>query len=82
MDVGNENDAQDLYGFGIRLGIYLHYLQAVSMCFSLFRLKAHNMKITVAGLMLALLACWSRLVAQRAISPSEVLVMLSCACYI
>lgn len=67
---GNADAAQDLYGTGVRVGIYL---QAIGMSFSIIRLKSSGIKLTCAGLMLAIMGCWSHLVANQNISPAEAL---------
>ncbi|CAH0023486.1 unnamed protein product [Clonostachys rhizophaga] len=70
---GNEVAAQDLYGLGVRLGIYL---QAIGMCLSVLRLQANSFKITCSGLMVAILVCWTRLVVEKEISPAEAFLII------
>ncbi|KAH8171425.1 hypothetical protein LIA77_08192 [Sarocladium implicatum] len=71
-EVGNPEAASDLYGLGVRVGIYL---QAFGTYFYILRSQAGGTKITNAGLMLAMLAPWSILVSQNSISPAEALVI-------
>ncbi|VUC31900.1 unnamed protein product [Clonostachys rosea] len=70
---GNEVAAQDLYGLGVRTGIYL---QAIGMCLSILRLQANSFKLTCSGLTVAILVCWTRLVVEKDISPAEAFLII------
>jgi len=58
---GNPTAASDLYGTGIRYGIYF---QASGMLLSLAGGNTSSIKLTSAGLMLAILGSWTLLVTQ------------------
>ncbi|KAI6786015.1 uncharacterized protein J7T54_006354 [Emericellopsis cladophorae] len=69
-EVGNPEAASDLYGLGVRVGIYL---QAFGTYFYILRSQAGGTKLTSSGLMIAMLASWSILVSRDSISPAEAL---------
>ena len=66
--------ASDLYGTGVRMGIYL---QALGMIFACIRIKSAGIKLACAAIILAVLGSWSILVARKDVSPAEAWVILS-----
>jgi len=71
---GNEVAAADLYGIGVRTGIYL---QVLGMTLSCFRLKSQGLKLTCAASMIAILASWTLLVRHEALSAAEAWLILT-----
>lgn len=71
---GNVLAASDLYGNGVRIGIYL---QVLGMTLSCVRLKSKGLKLTCAASMLAILASWSILARRQDFSPAEAWMILS-----
>lgn len=76
MGNGNAVAASDLYGKGVRIGIYL---QVTGMLLSCCRKKARGMKLTCAASMLGMLAAWTYLTQGGDISPAEAWLILGLA---
>jgi hypothetical protein len=66
--------ASDLYGTGVRVGIYL---QALGMICTCIRLKSVGLKLACSALILAVLSSWSILVARKDVSPAEAWLIIS-----
>jgi len=71
---GSSVAASDLYGTGVRVGIYL---QTFGMLFSCIRLKCSGMKLAGASIILALLGSWCVVLHRQEISPVEAWIILA-----
>ena len=71
---GNSPAAADLYGIGIRIGIYL---QSIGMLMSLVRQGRGSYKLAVSANTIAVLISWTILARRKAFSPCEAWLVLS-----
>ncbi|KAH8586828.1 hypothetical protein B0O99DRAFT_695094 [Bisporella sp. PMI_857] len=72
--IGNGTAANDLYGLGVRIGIYA---QATGILMSSGCRKVGGIKIACSATMIALLACWTLLADDRAFSACEAFLVLT-----
>jgi hypothetical protein len=73
---GNQDVASDLYGNGIRVGLYL---QTIGMLLTSIRGKSRGIKLTSGAFLIAILASWSNLARKQEISPAESVIILGLA---
>src|SRR5579862_1942266 len=66
--IGGSQAAGDIYGIGVRLGIYF---QVVGFLFSAIRGKGRGIRMACGATTVALLLSWNSLVIHQNISPAE-----------
>ncbi|KAH7108693.1 hypothetical protein B0J11DRAFT_449544 [Dendryphion nanum] len=71
---GNTTLASDLYGDGVRIGIYLQVLGMLLCC---IRHKQSGIKLASSSTILALLAAWSVRISKEDLSPVEAWIVLA-----
>lgn len=74
MAGGSSVAASDIYGTGVRFGIYF---QVFGMLLSCIRLKSQGLKLTSAASALAILVSWTILVQRKELSGAEAWMILS-----
>lgn len=75
VDIGNAEAAQDLYGLGVRIGLYL---QAASFTFSLFVTRQNQgkgVKIASGTIILSVLSSWFTFATREEFSPCEAVIV-------
>jgi len=75
-EIGNQEIASDLYGTGIRIGLYL---QVHGILFSCMRGKSRGIMLTCYAFLIAVLASWTTLALDQQISPAEFIVIMNLA---
>ena len=68
---GNTVAAADLYGTGIRIGIYLQTLGLLLSVSRFHRTSGKGIKLIISANMIAILASWTILVRRQEVSPCE-----------
>lgn len=68
--IGNPNAAQDLYGVGVRIGLYL---QATGIILTMIRPKRSGIGVhlAVGAISLSILSCWTVMTARQEFSSCE-----------
>lgn len=74
---GNTNAAGDLYGLGMRLGVYLQVFGMLLYCLGSHHRSRTGIKLLSSAVCLAFLSSWTALVSREQISPSEAWLVLS-----
>jgi hypothetical protein len=74
IQIGDSQVAADIYGTGVRLGVYF---QVVGLCLSAAVGKGRGIKLSCGATMMALLISWTNLVTHQNISPAESIVILT-----
>lgn len=65
---GNQDAASDLYGHGVRIGLYI---QATGILLPAASLRVGGIKLASTCIMLALLVCWTKMARGCEFSPCE-----------
>lgn len=77
---GDPIAAADLYGIGVRIGIYL---QSLGMIIALFVRVGKGYKLTIASNSIGILLSWSILMARKALSFCEAfLILIEVSCFL
>src|SRR5271170_5023079 len=74
---GSANAASDLYGLGMRAGVYLQVLGMLLYCFGSHKRSRSGIKLLSSAVCLAFLSSWTAYVSLREISPCEAWLVLS-----
>ncbi|KAF3214015.1 hypothetical protein TWF106_009369 [Orbilia oligospora] len=74
--LGNDNAAQDLYGTGVRVGLYLQSSGLALYNFSSDKHSRQGLKIASGSLCIAILLPWFVFAAQQAFSPCEAFIVI------
>ena len=74
---GSANAASDLYGLGMRVGVYLQVLGMLLYCFGSHKRSRSGIKLLSSAVCLAFLSSWTAYVTLQEISPCEAWLVLS-----
>ncbi|EGX52827.1 hypothetical protein AOL_s00007g163 [Orbilia oligospora ATCC 24927] len=74
--LGNDNAAQDLYGTGVRVGLYLQSSGLALYNYSSDKHSRQGLKIASGSICIAILSPWFVFAAQQAFSPCEAFIVL------
>jgi len=74
--VGSPVAGNELYGIGIRIGLYLQSLGMLLACARLTQKSGAGFKLASAANMIAILAALTRLLSLKALSPCEAWLVL------
>ncbi|KAF3103803.1 hypothetical protein TWF594_001948 [Orbilia oligospora] len=74
--LGNDNAAQDLYGTGVRVGLYLQSAGLALYNYSNDKRSRQGVKIAPGSICIAILSPWFVFAAQQAFSPCEAFIVI------
>ncbi|KAJ5184464.1 hypothetical protein N7491_007671 [Penicillium cf. griseofulvum] len=74
--VGNEGAAQDLYGLGVRIGLYLQALGLILSSHGGGKERGKGLKVASGAITVSILGSWFVYAARTQFSPSEAIIVL------
>ncbi|KAK1147883.1 hypothetical protein N8T08_000398 [Aspergillus melleus] len=75
-EIGNDAAAQDLYGLGVRLGLYMQALAMMLYLYGDEKTYGKGLKVASGSITVSILASWFCYAAKEEFSPSEAIVVL------
>src|SRR5437762_8878800 len=74
---GSISAASDLYGLGMRLGVYLQVFGMLLYCYGSHHRSRTGIKLLSAAVCLSFLSTWTAFVSRQELSPCEAWLVLS-----